>query len=48
VIGAVTADSPGAPFIWLTAGCFAYWYGELRAGRVETKAQRVRASLIRR
>lgn len=45
LIGPVTADSPTSPFIWLSAGCIAYWYGELRAGRLRTQPRRLRASL---
>jgi hypothetical protein len=33
----VTADSPSAPFLWLTAGCLVYWNQELRAGRIRLR-----------
>jgi len=48
LIGPVTADSPTAPFIWLSAGCLAYWYGEMRAGRLRTRRRRVHESLALR
>jgi hypothetical protein len=41
----VTADSPSAPFIWMSAGCLAYWYAELRSGRLPTRARRIQAAL---
>lgn len=44
----LTADSPGSPFLWLTAGCIGYWYGELRAGRLPTRARRIQETLARR
>jgi hypothetical protein len=48
LIGPATADSPTSPFIWLSAGCLAYWYGELRAGRLRTRARKVATSLASR
>ncbi len=47
-IGPITSDSPASPFFWLTSGALAYWYGEVRAGRVNMRPRRVRASLARR
>jgi len=47
-IGAVTSDSPGAPFIWGGAGCLAYWYGEMRAGRLALRPARIRNALALR
>jgi hypothetical protein len=46
--GAVSANVPDSPFIWLTAGCLAYWYAEMRAGRVRTRPRRVNAALALR
>jgi hypothetical protein len=34
IVGADTATSPDAPFMWLAGGTLAYWYGEWRAGRL--------------
>lgn len=45
LIEAVTADSPGSPFIWLSAGCIAYWYGELRAGRIRLRPRLIRGAV---
>lgn len=47
-IGAITSDSPGAPFIWMGAGCIAFWYGELRHGRLSLRPARVRKALALR
>jgi hypothetical protein len=44
----VTADSPTAPFLWLGAGCLAFWFRELRAGHIKTRARRVQAKLAMR
>jgi hypothetical protein len=44
----VTADSPSAPFIWLSAGCLVYWYHERLAGRVKTAPRRDQAALALR
>jgi hypothetical protein len=48
LFGAVTANSPSAPFIWVTGGAFAYWYGEMRAGRLVLRPQRLRRTLALR
>jgi hypothetical protein len=45
LFGPVTADSPTAPFIWLTGGCLAYWSGEARAGRLQMRARTVARAL---
>jgi hypothetical protein len=47
-VGVDTANTPTAPFIWLALGTLAYWYGELRRGRVACRARRVRGSLAGR
>jgi hypothetical protein len=47
-VGPVTADSPSSPFIWLSAGCLAYWCGEVRAGRVQARARLVSRALAMR
>jgi hypothetical protein len=47
-IAPMTADSPTSPFIWVSAGCLGYWYGELRAGRLPVRPRRVHASLAAR
>jgi hypothetical protein len=44
----VTADSPFAPVLWLTAGCIAFWYQQMRAGRLPMRPRRVRNSLALR
>jgi hypothetical protein len=41
IIAPTTADSPSSPFIWLTAGCLAFWYAELRSGRLRLRSRRV-------
>lgn len=41
----ITSDSPGSPFIWASVGCLAYWYEELRAGRLRTRPGRIRGAL---
>jgi hypothetical protein len=41
----VTSESPSAPFLWVSAGCLAYWYGELRAGRLILQARRFQGAL---
>jgi hypothetical protein len=43
-----TADSPTAPFLWLSGGCLAYWYGEMRAGRLTMRSRLVRNTLASR
>jgi hypothetical protein len=48
LIGAVTSDSPASPFIWLSAGCLAYWYGEVRAGRVPVRHKLISGALAAR
>jgi hypothetical protein len=48
VIGPVTATSPTAPFIWFAGGTIAYWYGEMRAGRLKLRTQQVKAALAAR
>jgi hypothetical protein len=45
VIGAVSPQSPTAPFFWLATGALAYWYGEMRAGRLALRARPLRAAL---
>jgi O-antigen ligase len=42
---AVSADSPTSPFLWLAGGCLAYWYGELRSGRVPVRRRLLRKAL---
>lgn len=44
----VTADAPTSPFLWLSAGCLAYWYSELRAGRIPVRPRRAQAALALR
>lgn len=44
----VTADSPTAPFLWLTAGCIGYWYQQMRAGYLPMRPRRVRNTLALR
>ena len=48
VVGADTANAPGAPFIWLALGTLAYWYREMRSGRVAVRSRRLRMSLASR
>ncbi len=48
VVGIDTANSPTAPFIWLALGTLAYWYGEMRDGRVARRSRRIRAALAER
>jgi len=48
VVGATTANSPTSPFIWLSFGIIAYWYSEMRAGRVAVRPRRIRATLTTR
>jgi hypothetical protein len=48
VVGIDTANAPTSPFMWLAFGTLAYWYGEMRAGRVPIRAQRIRATLAER
>jgi O-antigen ligase len=48
LIGPVTADSPTAPILWLIGGCLAYWYGELRAGRLRTRSRLLVSALSMR
>jgi hypothetical protein len=48
LIGPMTSDSPSSPFMWLAGGCLAYWYEELRAGRLRLRPRRVRAVLASR
>lgn len=45
IIVPVTAESPTSPFLWLSGGCLAYWYSEMRAGRLRSGPRRLRASL---
>jgi hypothetical protein len=45
VVGVSSASSPTAPFFWLSTGALAYWYGELRTGRVRTRSWRLRSAL---
>jgi hypothetical protein len=47
-VGIDTANSPEAPFIWLTLGTLAYWYGEMRRGALARRSNRVRATLMGR
>jgi hypothetical protein len=47
-VGANTANSPTSPFLWLALGTFAYWYSEMRRGRVATRQRLVRATLAAR
>jgi hypothetical protein len=47
-VGPVTSDSPTSPFIWLSAGCLAYWYGEFRAGRLQMRTRVARRALATR
>jgi hypothetical protein len=46
VINLTTADSPTGPFIWVSAGCLAYWHRELRSGRVPVRVRRFQSSLV--
>ena len=45
VVGVDTANSPSSPFIWLALGTLAYWYREMREGRVPVRASRIGATL---
>lgn len=36
IVGVDTATSPDAPFMWLAGGTLAYWYREMRSGRLAT------------
>jgi hypothetical protein len=45
MITPVTASSPTAPFLWLSAGCLAFWSGELRAGRLPVRSRSIRIAL---
>jgi hypothetical protein len=44
-IATVSADTPTSPYLWLAGGCLAFWYGELRTGRLELRPRRLRAAL---
>jgi hypothetical protein len=44
----VTSDSPTSPFLWLSAGCLAYWYAEMRAGRIRVRPRLVGGALASR
>lgn len=48
LIAAVSSDSPSSPFLWLSGGCLAYWYGELRGGRLPVRQRHVQAALASR
>ena len=48
LFGAVTANSPGSPFMWLASGGLAYWYEQMRAGRVSMRSRRVSQALALR
>jgi hypothetical protein len=48
IVGPVSATSPFAPFFWLCAGTMAYWYGEIRCGRVQSRSRPLRAALAGR
>jgi hypothetical protein len=48
IAGITTASTPSAPIFWLAAGTLAYWYGELRAGRLKPRRNRVGAALASR
>jgi hypothetical protein len=43
-----TSDSPTSPFLWLSAGCLAYWYAEMRAGRIRVRRRLVSNALASR
>jgi len=45
--GAVSANTPNSPFIWVTAGALAYWYREVRRGRVAVRPRRLGMALAR-
>lgn len=44
----VSANSPASPFFWLAAGALAYWYGELRSGRLAIRPRKVGNTLTAR
>jgi hypothetical protein len=44
----VTSDSPSAPLLWLSGGCLAYWYAELRTGNIPVRPRRVLRALAPR
>jgi hypothetical protein len=44
----VTANSPFAPFLWLSAGGIAFWYEQMRAGRLAMRPGRFGNYLARR
>jgi hypothetical protein len=46
VIGSVTPQTPDAPFFWFASGTLAYWFGEVRAGRVALRTRFSRAAFI--
>jgi hypothetical protein len=48
VVGVDTANSPTSPFMWLAFGTLAYWYGQMRAGRLPVRSRRIRATLAER
>lgn len=48
LFGPVTSDSPGSPFMWCASGCIAYWYGEVRAGRVRLRPRHIAQALALR
>jgi hypothetical protein len=48
VFTAVTADPPSAPFLWVSAGGLAYWYGEMWAGRLRVRPRLVGEALALR
>lgn len=48
IVGIVSAATPPAPFFWLATGALAYWYQQVRSGRVRQKPRLVRAALASR
>jgi hypothetical protein len=46
LVGSVTPQSPDAPFFWFATGTLAYWFGEVRAGRVQLRTRFARAAFI--
>lgn len=48
IVGIATAAPPSAPMFWLCAGTFAFWYGELRVGRLPTRQGLVKRALTNR
>jgi hypothetical protein len=46
VVGSVTPQSPDAPFFWFATGTLAYWFQEVRAGRVPLRTRFARAAFI--